>query len=590
MSIVITSKITLGSQQFQVVGEDESLRKPCKFGSKTRILIFSQEHVQVLSTKIKTLQESGGSEDEITRLQKELEFINKHNEIHAAQVLALDDYDTTLTRTDTQTSTLSEGENFHVSAETFGKLKNLKLIKVKDKREKLLRVPKVRQYIINGVLHREVDEMKVTWYELFVDLVYIAIVFKSSHLISSGGYNWTAFFHLFLVYSPIFSHWSSFSMYNNMFYHDDLYYKIFCYFMTSTLVIMSVSVGNAFNEVDADNTAGIFLTGFLLSKLALLLSFSYLYYHMPDFRHALAKFYFFGQVLPAVLYIPAIFMKGDDKLVMWTVAAIVPFIAPAFSVLLPFPPKVKRMAVNIEHITERLGLLVVIVLGEIVFAFLFDHPSASYADDIGLVLASFLTTSNLFYLYFRSETEPKYQHAIRRNVVTGFMWNMMHFPLSLMLSTTGACLSGILKSEIPKYPGQTPLKVIDLGFSKAAASSDKSPVFGMEFRSLFTTAVGLVHICLAIMQLLHQEEGEGQRKRRRIHNISQKTRIYGRALIGLTIILIGNLAQFSGKSWLLIITAITTFEVVGEEYGRIRGKINNGELDLSVDMIQVNRE
>ena len=402
MSIVITSKITLGTQQFQVVGQDESLRKQSRY---TRILIFSQEHVQVLLTKIRNLQDSGCNQDEVERLQKELDFINKHNEIHATNIsgdLEDGDYDTSLTRTDTQdtTASISEPDNFHVSAETFGKLKNLKLIKVKDKREKLLRIPKVRQYVLNGVLHRELEEMKTTWYELFVDLVYVATISKASYLITTGGYNWTAFFHFFLVYSAIYSHWMVFSMYNNMFYHDDLYYKMFCYFMTCTLVIMSVSTGYAFDPVDAANTSDIFIVAFLISKLTLLISIFYLYYHMPKFRSALTRFYIIGQIVPSLLYIPVIFLDGDSKLIMWGVASIAPFVSPFLNFLFPYSETERRIAVNIEHLTERLGLLVVIVLGEIVFAFIYDHPISTFTGDIGLVLLCFLITSNLFYLYF----------------------------------------------------------------------------------------------------------------------------------------------------------------------------------------------
>jgi hypothetical protein len=171
----------------------------------------------------------------------------------------------------------------------------------------------------------------------------------------------------------------------------------------------------------------------------------------------------------------------------------------------------------------------------------------------------------------------------------------MHFPLSLMLSTSGACLSGILMAQVPDFvgTGSTELtNAVSQGITKSARY-EKSPAFSTQFRSLFTTAIGCVHLCLAVMQLLHQDETEGCRRRRRIQNINQKTRIYGRGIVGLLFILVGNLLPVDGTSWLLIVAGMTTLEVVLEEYGRIRGKSSckdESSSDLTSDMIVVNRE
>jgi hypothetical protein len=155
----------------------------------------------------------------------------------------------------------------------------------------------------------------------------------------------------------------------------------------------------------------------------------------------------------------------------------------------------------------------------------------------------------------------------------------LHFPLSLALSALGACLSGILIIEIPAYVFGQNVKVIeDFGVSKAGSEdSTFRPTFNAEFRIVFTTCVGVVHLCLAALQVLHQEEAEGCRQRRRIYNISQRTRIYGRAFAGLMFIAFGLFLDVGARAWLLIVAASTTFGVIFEEYGRIRGRLRNTE-------------
>jgi hypothetical protein len=65
-----------------------------------------------------------------------------------------------------------EDEVIHATSETFGDLKKIRLIEVVDRHGAIYRKPKPRQYFIKDVLHREEKERKVSWYELFVDLIF----------------------------------------------------------------------------------------------------------------------------------------------------------------------------------------------------------------------------------------------------------------------------------------------------------------------------------------------------------------------------------------------------------------------------------
>jgi low temperature requirement protein LtrA len=47
--------------------------------------------------------------------------------------------------------------------------------------------PRIRQYFVNGVLHRSKNERRVTWDELFFDLIFVAMTASVGHVLSSNA-------------------------------------------------------------------------------------------------------------------------------------------------------------------------------------------------------------------------------------------------------------------------------------------------------------------------------------------------------------------------------------------------------------------
>ena len=88
-------------------------------------------------------------------------------------------------------SSKNNGEQtIHATVHTFGKLHKLEIIADDDdddgdsdyhKHDRLMRKPRVRQYWHNGTLHREADERRVRFSELFWDLIFVAVVGNLGH-------------------------------------------------------------------------------------------------------------------------------------------------------------------------------------------------------------------------------------------------------------------------------------------------------------------------------------------------------------------------------------------------------------------------
>ncbi|KAH6589838.1 hypothetical protein BASA61_005481 [Batrachochytrium salamandrivorans] len=269
---------------------------------------------------------------------------------------------------------ISEAEVLHVTAETFGGIQKLKVFDIKRK-DRLLRVPKLRQYFCKDVLYRGSEERKTSWVELFVDLIYVGVIAKAGHIVGVG-LTWSALNRFALLIFPILQHWRGLTIYNNQFFHEDLYLK------TISLEHLSECCSHS------------------------------------------------DSLIPfvALLCIPPNGATDRDNLRIgvWWCGNALEFIMPSIGVLLArFINTQSRLAVNIEHFAERTGAFFVIALGEIVLAFLYDSDVHYINGVTVLTLFALLIAVNLNQLYFRAEGTSHYQHALRRHWCTGVMWSGM---------------------------------------------------------------------------------------------------------------------------------------------------------------------
>jgi hypothetical protein len=211
-----------------------------------------------------------------------------------------------------------------------------------------------------------------------------------------------------------------------------------------------------------------------------------------------------------------------------------------------------RMGVNIEHFTERHGLWMVIVMGEVVVGFLVDNNSKSMTGNFYSV-ACFLISTCFYWLYFRAETSSHFQHAIRRHWLTGISWSLIHVPLSMSFVVLGVSISALLGSIY-----QEGSKFI----SKAELPPGALP---KEVQSMYCLSVMAIHFSLAVMGLLHQEAKPGTKL---TANVSKNIRIVSRVIVGALFLGLA-FVQMSPESLILLLAGFGTIEVILEEYGRL---------------------
>jgi hypothetical protein len=77
-------------------------------------------------------------------------------------------------------------QTIHATIHTFGPMQNLEIIEDSDdedehKYDRIMRQPKIRQYWHNNNLHREAEERRVSFTELFWDLIFVAVIGNLGH-------------------------------------------------------------------------------------------------------------------------------------------------------------------------------------------------------------------------------------------------------------------------------------------------------------------------------------------------------------------------------------------------------------------------
>ena len=114
---------------------------------------------------------------------------------------------------------------------------------------------------------------------------------------------------------------------------------------------------------------------------------------------------------------------------------------------------IHRQPINIEHITERYALFLLIVLGETITSLMADLPwrvtILSWPVFLG-VLGGLAVSFSLKWLYFDVDEEKKI-HPFRRTPWHGISWSLSHMPLSMAIAGTVDFLGSFLPPAVLNY-------------------------------------------------------------------------------------------------------------------------------------------
>eukprot|EP01135_Chromosphaera_perkinsii_P005239 Nk52_evm8s327 gene=Nk52_evmTU8s327 len=434
-------------------------------------------------------------------------------------------------------------------------------------------------------------ERKVTWTELFGDLVLVTVINAMAsdlrHQIEHGGDSvTTAVLNYVLKFLMLYVTWLFSTMYSTWLLTDDLFHKLMNAFYMAGIVGAGMFVTESPNGKNGGGLAVCLGFSILIPCLMVLRVMKYI----PRFRtFGVTILMTFAPVVVILFCAPLV--EDRSKPYVFLAALLWKYVGAFFPMAIPVR---KRVPIHLAHFTERIGLLMIIVIGESVFALAINNSN----KDTMMFLAAglgFLIIFSMKMLYFDVDIVDEDNHAMRRSFIGAAFWVHSHGSLATCSTLFASGLELILVSfeEVPEATTEHSLNETDAtgelhrrvgalltseahSLKSLGTSSDVRYLTGMGFAGFlfFLLVARFLHSqCTQVQRQSHtldsMEEGKGTLCKRTLsHNEKMQNRILAMQVI-FQLVAIGTSIGVSlidgeklNKTLFLGILAILSFKLV----------------------------
>ena len=269
---------------------------------------------------------------------------------------------------------------------------------------------------------------KVTWLELFFDLIFVAAVAQVAAPLHEQ-YTVMGLIRFTPLFVLIWWAWTGHTVFSTRFDTDDTIQR------GLTLVQMfavAVMAANAKGALDSRSSAG-FAAAYAAVRFVLVAQY-FRARQVPEAR-PLTTCYLIGHGTAAVLWLASALVPAPGRFWLWALAFVIDLGTPWFAV-----HQSTKAPPDAAHLPERFGLFTLILLGESVVAVMQGMESQ---EDWTLAAATsaFLSMGLLFLissLYFDGAAGGSEQPVrTRRDAVRFHLWSYAHFPLYLGIAVAG---------------------------------------------------------------------------------------------------------------------------------------------------------
>ncbi|KRF13351.1 low temperature requirement protein A [Paenibacillus sp. Soil787] len=237
-------------------------------------------------------------------------------------------------------------------------------------------------------------EKKVTWLELFYDLLFAVAVSKASHVllhVENGSIPVEYLAKFVLIFIPIWWAWVGQSLFVNRFGRDILSHRIFLILQLFFVLIMTASL-----SVNFDQYYVPFLIGYI--GLRAMTAIQYLSVHKKEESHRKIAARYLGSRFWIGLVISACSLFFDS----WIRYAVL-YAGITVDILLPLIGRhyLVKSPINTHHLLERFSLFTLILLGESVISILTVLQSSDWTwPSILFASITFLLIIAMWWQYF----------------------------------------------------------------------------------------------------------------------------------------------------------------------------------------------
>jgi len=286
------------------------------------------------------------------------------------------------------------------------------------------------------VTNVEITEKRVTWAELFFDLVYVFAVTEVSSLLHAD-YSWTGVLRALIVFVPIYWSWVGTSVLANTQDLSGAASRIGMFAVALAGLFMALAVPEAYGERGV-----LFGSAYLAARVVLAIM---LFRRIPIALNPIAV----GLVVSGPLIFAGGFAHGATREAIWALAAAIDLSSPTV-----LKSRLRSMRFDPSHLAERFGLLLIIALGESVVAI--GGPAASdkhlSAGVLAAVAAAFVCACALWWVYFHFAADAMRYAITTAQVQTHIARHVMSYGHLVLVGSVISIAVGM--REAVAHPGQ----------------------------------------------------------------------------------------------------------------------------------------
>jgi low temperature requirement protein LtrA len=225
--------------------------------------------------------------------------------------------------------------------------------------------------------------------ELFFDVAYVLVVMELAEAFYKN-LSWTGLAVMVGLFVAIWVSWVGFTLYANRFDTDDVVFRIGKLAATASIAGCAASASDAIGKL-----AVPFAACYLANRIILFLLYLRAWRHIEEGRPTILV-YLVTVAASAALFGVSLAVPGTARYVLWGVAVLVSAAGPALATL-----RSDQLPLHIEHLPERFGLLVILVLGEAVGgASRGLHDAGWKTGSVITGLLGFVVAAGMWWMYF----------------------------------------------------------------------------------------------------------------------------------------------------------------------------------------------
>jgi len=275
---------------------------------------------------------------------------------------------------------------------------------------------------------------KVTWLELFFDLVFVAAVAQVASPLRDD-YSLAGLLRFTPLFLLIWWAWTGHTVFSTRFDTDDVIQRGLTLVQIFAVAAMAA---NAREALDSRSSAG-FMAAYAGVRVVLLVQY-FRARRVPEAK-ALTRTYLLGHGVAAGVWLLSAVLPVPARYAAWIVAFAMDLGTPWIAV-----PHSVRVPPDEAHLPERFGLFTLILLGESVVAVMEGMESQETWTAVAATSA-FLGMASLFLLwwwYFDGAGRAEQPVRNHRDAVRLHVWSYAHFPLYVGIVVTGVGLQRIV--------------------------------------------------------------------------------------------------------------------------------------------------